>query len=245
MDEANILADFFNLQANKHGPELLKKLNNLGGGGETPDDEQRHRIKIEDEAETVMKHAATLQLERGHRKHDLVVNNSQKQLVSNNVVAGSSSARVSDESEKKSMTQHHGVQYLVSQPGNILSMLPDTFFRNLPLLQQHHHQDTQGYAAQSAASKRGVSVIQKTPQLGSHQRQHRLELNNPNIILERRRLDQVPGKVGAVNTVSSVSRINSLGSVGEWWSRVSSALHCSLQQSTETLAPAIVCCREY
>ena len=31
MEEANILADFFNLQATKHGPEMIRKLNNIGG----------------------------------------------------------------------------------------------------------------------------------------------------------------------------------------------------------------------
>ena len=59
MDEANILADFFNLQADKHGPEMVRKLNNIGGQesravsekqSESPL-EQRKQIKIEVEAE--------------------------------------------------------------------------------------------------------------------------------------------------------------------------------------------------
>ena len=58
MEEANILADFFNLQATKHGPEMIRKLNNIGGlkvsGQESrvlgqkqsePGPEQRKQIK--------------------------------------------------------------------------------------------------------------------------------------------------------------------------------------------------------
>ena len=39
VDEANILADFFNLQADKHGPEMLKKLSNIGHEGTRADSE--------------------------------------------------------------------------------------------------------------------------------------------------------------------------------------------------------------
>ena len=78
MEEANILADFFNLQATKHGPEMVRKLNNIGGlkqvsGQESrvvaqkqsaeSAGEQRKQIKIEVEAETVINQE--IKLERG------------------------------------------------------------------------------------------------------------------------------------------------------------------------------------
>ena len=63
--EASILADFFNLQADKHGPELLKKLSSLQQGAVSsvarprqPAAEQRQQVKIEVEAENVLLEAA-------------------------------------------------------------------------------------------------------------------------------------------------------------------------------------------
>ena len=63
--EASILADFFNLQADKHGPELLKKLSSLQHGAVSsvarprqPAAEQRQQVKIEVEAENVLLEAA-------------------------------------------------------------------------------------------------------------------------------------------------------------------------------------------
>ena len=180
MDEANILADFFNLQANKHGPELLRKLNNLGGGEATKHEaEQRKQIKIEDEAESVMRSVAASNLEQGYRKQSSSSNNSHKGL--RTFEFDTRRSLYKDESDK-SMTQSGR---LVSQDptGQVVSLLPEHILRSWPLLQTTSA--TQGsavHAAHHAAARGGgVSVIQKVPK-----QEMKLEGLNPNIILERR-----------------------------------------------------------
>ena len=212
MDEANILADFFNLQANKHGPELLKKLNNLGGGESTKQHgvEQRKQIKIEDEAETVMKSAAAANLEQGYRKQFSSSNNSHKDLrkVFNTQHSGAS---IQGESDIKSMTQSDPNRpLLVSQDGQVVSILPDHILKSWPLL-QHVQQATAGPAVHVRGG--GVSVIQKVPK-HRNSAASKAEYNNPNIILERRPDPGMVTMVGANDADHAPVRslINSLGS---------------------------------
>ena len=203
MDEANILADFFNLQANKHGPELLKKLSNLGGGEDTKhhrEVEQRKQIKIEDEAESVMRSVAASNLEQGYREQSASNSNSQKGLRT----FDTRRSFLNDESDK-SMTQ---CGRLVSQDhtGQVVSMLPEHILKSWPLLQTS--QGSAVHAAQHAARGGGVSVIQKVP------RQRGVECNNPNIILERRPVAMsmgvtMPGVNGAAPVRAMVSGLSS------------------------------------
>ena len=150
IDEANILADFFNLQANKHGPELLRKLNNLGAGGEAlkhdhSEAEQRKQIKIEDEAESVMRSVAASNLEQGYRKQSGSSNISHKGLRTFDTRRSLFSRDESD----KSMTQS---RCLVSQdPRQVVSILPEHILKSWPLLQTSATQGSAVHAAHHAA----------------------------------------------------------------------------------------------
>lgn len=169
MEEANILADFFNLQATKHGPEMIRKLNNIGGlkvsgqesrvvagaQSEVAVVEQRKQIKIEVEAETVINQEA--KLEEGREKsspgltHPLTHTAPLQLLLS----AGQSEPRLGG-----------ALQYLLSQDGKLVPLVT--------------HSLTPGL---HSTRPRGVSVIQRAPGPGSAAP---AAPNNPNIILERR-----------------------------------------------------------
>ena len=158
MDEANILADFFNLQATKHGPEMIRKLNNIGGAkllgqesrgvGEKLESplEQRTQIKIEVEAENVINQEIKLEQGRGEEGG---VTGDPLQLLVGNQASG----------------PHSQIQYLLSQDGRLVPLIPEPILNN-----------TQGQREQNS---RGVSVIQRAPGRGE-------SLSSPNIILSRR-----------------------------------------------------------
>ena len=63
--EANILADFFSCQADKHGPELLQRLTHIGEESGQPGsratEQRKHKIQIEVEAENVIRHEVKLE----------------------------------------------------------------------------------------------------------------------------------------------------------------------------------------
>ena len=159
MDEANILADFFNLQATKHGPEMIRKLNNIGGLKQVSGQEsrvlgqkqaesaveQRKQIKIEVEAETVINQEIKLEVGREMTQPGL----SQLPL---QLLLPPAQARLGG-----------AVQYLLSQDGKLVPLLPSPGPSLEPSL---------------SSRPRGVSVIQRAPGPGS--------AANPNIILERR-----------------------------------------------------------
>ena len=179
MDEANILADFFNLQANKHGPEMVRKLNNIGGlkvsgqesrgVGEKQSQsalEQRKQIKIEVEAENVINQE--IKLEQGRGQSGAVTqpglllqagdNPLQLLLHSQGVQGGPGT-----QGESGQATQ---IQYLLSHHGKLVPLIPEAIVKNLT-----------GQREQS--NSRGVSVIQRAP--GRQQAPA-----SPNIILSRR-----------------------------------------------------------
>ena len=155
MDEANILADFFKLQATKHGPEMIRKLNNIGGAkligqesrgvGEKQLEsplEQRTQIKIEVEAENVINQEIKLEQGRGEEGGVTGEDPLQQLLVG----PGASGP-------------HSQIQYLLSQDGRLLPLIPEP--------------------VQREQNSRGVSVIQRAPGRGE-------SLSSPNIILSRR-----------------------------------------------------------
>ena len=175
MEEANILADFFNLQATKHGPEMIRKLNNIGGqesrgvAGKQFESavEQRKQIKIEVEAETVINQEIKLEVGRekgGRLTHQLPLTHSAPlQLL---LAPGQADPRLGG-----------AVQYLLSQDGKLVPLVTSV--------------TSSGGAAGGEAllrssldttRPRGVSVIQRAPGPGSAAPGPA----NPNIILERR-----------------------------------------------------------
>jgi len=215
VDEASILANFFNLQADKHGPEFLQKLNKIGVErresvqSQQSNEEQRHEIKIEVEAENVIKHEVKLDQERSqvgsfsHMSH----NKPDTGLVLHSVANPGISFLVKNESEDGK--NNRNVQYVMSQDGKLLSMLPDALINSLPLL-QNQEDKSQGFAVrQDAAHCGSVSVIQRAPPKLA-QKCAKFELNNPNIILERR---VHLSEVGGGNSLANVANIASTGSI--------------------------------
>ena len=216
VDEASILANFFNLQADKHGPELLRKLNRIGAErresvqSQQSNEEQRHEIKIEVEAENVIKHEVKLDQERSQAGalNPMSHNKPDSGLVLHSVANPGISFLVKNESDGGSNRQ---IQYVMSQDGKLLSMLPDAFLNSLPLL-PNQEDKSQGFSARQDVNQCGsVSVIQRAPPKFA-QKCAKFELNNPNIILERR---VHLGEVGSGgNTLANVANMaNSTGSI--------------------------------
>ena len=163
MEEANILADFFNLQATKHGPEMIRKLNNIGGPkvngqesrvvGQRQSEsavEQRKQIKIEVEAETVINQE--IKLEKSGVPLPLTLPLTHPALAQRPLQLLLPSS------------QGGAVQYLLSQDGKLVPLLASESLLG---------------GQQETSRPRGVSVIQRAPGPGS-------VAANPNIILERR-----------------------------------------------------------
>ena len=213
VDEASILANFFNLQADKHGPEFLRKLNRIGAERRESvqsNEEQRHEIKIEVEAENVIKHEVKLDQERSQAGalNTMSHNKPDSGLVLHSVANPGISFLVKNESDGGSNRQ---IQYVMSQDGKLLSMLPDAFLNSLPLL-PNQEDKSQGFSARQDVNQCGsVSVIQRAPPKFA-QKCAKFELNNPNIILERRvHLGEVGG---GGNTLANVANMaNSTGSI--------------------------------
>merc|ERR1719187_1586140 len=122
-DEASIFQDFFKVQADKHGPEMLKKINKIGWGRNTEScikPEQRPEVKIEVEAEQVVKHE--IATEQG------LCNKMTQGFILQKGGEGSSdqiSFLVSSESEK--------LQYLMSQDGSIIPLIHESLLTNMPM----------------------------------------------------------------------------------------------------------------
>ena len=178
MEEANILADFFNLQATKHGPEMIRKLNNIGGlkvhgqeslvvagkQSEVASLEQRKQIKIEVEAETVINQEIKLEVGRDLKAHTHshpsrlthpLTHSAPLQLL---LSAGQPEPRLGG-----------AVQYLLSQDGKLVPLVTSLTSLTSDCLE--------------TTRPRGVSVIQRAPGPGSAAPSAPA---NPNIILERR-----------------------------------------------------------
>ena len=188
-DEANILADFFNLQADKHGPELLKRLNNITETeeGSRATEQRKHKIQIEVEAENVIRHE--VKLEQGR---ELGAGTHQRPLTHHARVLHSSPDNIpghrdalnflKNQAESRQTQEQGSVQYLMSHDGKIFPLLPETLLKSLPLLQ--------GPGVVNKDRQRvGVSVIQRAPAKPSpveNGGSAKIEVNNPNIILERR-----------------------------------------------------------
>lgn len=176
-DEASIFQDFFKVQADKHGPEMLKKINNIGWGRKTEScikPEQRPEVKIEVEAEQVVKHEiATEQGLCNKMTHGFIL---QKDEGSQDQI----SFLVNNESEK--------LQYLMSQDGSIIPLIHESFLRNMPMnlqtLQQPCPQGKPNRIESIVQPKRGISVIQRAPPKAGRS-------DHPKIILEKR-VQEVP-----------------------------------------------------
>ena len=190
-DEANILADFFNLQADKHGPELLKRLNNITETEERDPDpgsrateQRKHKIQIEVEAENVIRHE--VKLEQGR---ELMGAGTHQRPLTHHRVLHSSPDNIPGHREAlnfltgSTKTPEPGsVQYLMSHDGKIFPLLPETLLKSLPLLQGP------AGVVNKDRQRVGVSVIQRAPAkpVENGGRGAKIEVNNPNIILERR-----------------------------------------------------------
>ena len=200
VDEANILADFFNLQADKHGPELLKKLNTMTeteesdteGPGSRAAEQRKHKIQIEVEAENVIRHEVKLEQGRDSGALRPVTHHRVQHSPDNSPGPGHKETLnfLLNRSQAESRQTEPPVQYLMSHDGKIFPLLPETLLKSLPLLQ--------GPAAvnkdrDSRGDRVGVSVIQRAPAkpvqtvpMENGDGGAKIELNNPNIILERR-----------------------------------------------------------
>lgn len=179
-DEASIFQDFFRVQADKHGPEMLKKLNNIEWGRSNTEScikpEQRPEVKIEVEAEQVVKHE--IATEQG------LCNKMTQGFILQKGGEGSPdqiSFLVSSESEK--------LQYLMSQDGSIIPLIHESLLSNMPMnLQTVEQPSPQGKPNPSIVQpKRGISVIQRAPPKAGRS-------DHPKIILEKR-VQEVPLQV--------------------------------------------------
>ena len=193
-DEANILADFFNLQADKHGPELLKRLNNITETeegdpvGSRATEQRKHKIQIEVEAENVIRHEVKLEQGRelmGAGTHQRPLTHPRVLHSSPDNIPGHRDALnfLKNQAESRQTQEQGSVQYLMSHDGKIFPLLPETLLKSLPLLQ--------GPGVVNKDRQRvGVSVIQRAPAKPSPVENGgsgaKIEVNNPNIILERR-----------------------------------------------------------
>ena len=195
VDEANILADFFNLQADKHGPELLKKLHTIGSDEhETNVIEQRNQIKIEVEAENVIKHEVDEGYSDRHTTQQRLVSHNEKPGIALHMSDNNAATSFLVKNESQASQNKH-LQYLMSQNGKIISVLPENILKSLPLLQSRQIKN-QGFTVhKDVKHKRSVPVIQRAPPKLAQQNGAKFELNNPNIILERR-VQQQQGEVG-------------------------------------------------
>merc|ERR1719431_2157895 len=177
-DEASIFQDFFRVQADKHGPEMLKKLNNIEWGRNSEScikPEQRPEVKIEVEAEQVVKHEiATEQGLCNKMTHGFILESGPSFMVNN-------------ESEK--------LQYLMSQNGSIIPLIHESLLRSMPVpvpmnLETVEHPSPQGKPNPTESivqPKRGISVIQRAPPKAGRS-------DHPKIILEKR-VQDVPLQV--------------------------------------------------
>ena len=191
-DEANILADFFNLQADKHGPELLKRLNNITETeerdpvGSRATEQRKHKIQIEVEAENVIRHHE-VKLEQGR---ELGAGTHQRPVTHHRVLHSSPDNIPGHREALNFLTgstktpEPGSVQYLMSHDGKIFPLLPETLLKSLPLLQGP------AGVVNKDRQRVGVSVIQRAPAKPGPVENGgggaKIEVNNPNIILERR-----------------------------------------------------------
>ena len=205
-DEANILADFFNLQADKHGPELLKRLNNITETeerdkgpvpGSRATEQRKHKIQIEVEAENVVRHEVKLEQGRqpgaGAGADQRPVTHHSRVLHSDNNSGPGHNDALSfllAKSQAESGQTEPAVQYLMSHDGKIFPLLPETLLKSLPLLKgpgavNKDRQDRVGVSViQRAPAKPGQTMAMSVDNCGGGGA--KIELNNPNIILERR-----------------------------------------------------------
>ena len=205
-DEANILADFFNLQADKHGPELLKRLNNITETeerdkgpvpGSRATEQRKHKIQIEVEAENVVRHEVKLEQGRqpgaGAGADQRPVTHHSRVLHSDNNSGPGHNHALSfllAKSQAESVQTEPAVQYLMSHDGKIFPLLPETLLKSLPLLKgpgavNKDRQDRVGVSViQRAPAKPGQTMAMSVDNCGGGGA--KIELNNPNIILERR-----------------------------------------------------------
>ena len=215
--EANILADFFSCQADKHGPQLLQRLTHIGEESGQPGsratEQRKHKIQIEVEAENVIRHE--VKLEQGQAgpgrpvTHHTMLHSPDDPGTQH---SGHALSFLLNKNEMESKQPQPQVQYLMSQDGKIFPLLPETLLRSLPLLQGGA--SSQGVINKDRTSRGGgVSVIQRAPAKpvdnGGGGCSAKIELNNPNIILERR-VHLETGEAGAshrrqIDTSSGVS----------------------------------------
>ena len=215
VDEANILADFFNLQADKHGPEMLKKLSNIGtdkAGSESLRQqnhrEQRH-IKIEVEAENVFRNEIDLGQGINAKSQDPRLSSHQGDSPQTVAPSSSQGAPVSFLVQNNdSDSPNRQVQYLMSADGKLIPFLPEMILKSL-LNPSTDHPQNQVRLVTSA--KTGVSVIQRAPPkllqatgAGTGGNFAKIELNNPNIILERRVHNSGPHSGQETEAVASI-----------------------------------------
>lgn len=236
-DEANILADFFNLQADKHGPELLKRLNNITETeerdtgpvpGSRATEQRKHKIQIEVEAENVIRHEVKLEQGRqpgvGAGADQRPVTHHSRVLHSPDNIPGPGHNDALNfllaKSQAESGQTEPAVQYLMSHDGKIFPLLPETLLKSLPLLKGPGAVNKD---RQSGGDRVGVSVIQRAPAKPGQTMAMsvencggggaKIELNNPNIILERR-VHLETGEAGAGAGAGHRRRIDTSSSGG-------------------------------
>lgn len=166
-DEASILRDFFRVQSDKHGPELLSRLNNIQYEDDYEEDRRREGgVKMEQVVEEVIKHEI---------KAEAALRNS------------SPGSECSSEGHGPCLPENVALSFGSPQTSGPWVLGPGGIVLSLPLHEQAALEELlrlqQGVVHPSPTDRRlCVSVIQKTPQRGPRLYLERRDTQSPQFV---------------------------------------------------------------